>query len=198
MADASHSSRMEISQTLLLDILQNSPPATPDHVDNNSFHAAVAQSYEGDSQRPPNPSPIMAFEADSVLDQDCLTWLHDGFCFTPALRQDELRPYVSRQDSDFQPSAPTSETDVYPHGPPFEFRDDTVFSDSYASLSAAYTAPSDSSIDPVDSLASFASTYTQKRRRRQPRARRSVSKQRTGKRKYQCTFCTDTFKTKHD
>lgn len=76
--------------------------------------------------------------------------------------------------------------------------EDFVFGDSYMGLSTSYIAQSDSSIGSVESLASSASKTFRKRRRRKPVASRPSANRQLGIRKYQCTFCTDTFKTKYD
>ncbi|KAF5661959.1 homeobox c2h2 transcription factor [Fusarium circinatum] len=78
---------------------------------------------------------------------------------------------------------------------------DTLAEDvSWLSSSGYYGAPSDSSVGSVDSLtSSIASASRLKRRRRQTRQKSSTAREReTTKRRYQCTFCTDAFKTKHD
>lgn len=68
------------------------------------------------------------------------------------------------------------------------------------SSSGYYGAPSDSSVGSVDSLTSpIASAFRLRRRRRQTRRDINTTREReTTKRRYQCTFCTDAFKTKHD
>lgn len=59
-----------------------------------------------------------------------------------------------------------------------------------------YGVPSDSSVGSVDS---FASAPRLRRRRRQARQHTSKARENDArKRRYQCTFCTDAFKTKHD
>lgn len=78
---------------------------------------------------------------------------------------------------------------------------DTLAEDvSGLSSSGYYGAPSDSSVGSVDSLTSpIASAFRLRRRRRQTRRDTNTTREReTTKRRYQCTFCTDAFKTKHD
>ncbi|KAF4446650.1 hypothetical protein FALBO_17046, partial [Fusarium albosuccineum] len=69
---------------------------------------------------------------------------------------------------------------------------------SQSAFGGDYGAPSDSSVGSFDSVASSASACLRKRRRRQNlRSRRKADKG-AENRRYQCTFCTDAFKTKHD
>ncbi|KAL5590004.1 hypothetical protein FOVSG1_011871 [Fusarium oxysporum f. sp. vasinfectum] len=78
---------------------------------------------------------------------------------------------------------------------------DTLAEDvSWLSSSGYYGAPSDSSVGSVESLTSpIASASRLRRRRRQARQNINTTREReTTKRRYQCTFCTDAFKTKHD
>ncbi|CVL11701.1 uncharacterized protein FPRN_14923 [Fusarium proliferatum] len=78
---------------------------------------------------------------------------------------------------------------------------DTLAEDvSGLSSSGYYGAPSDSSVGSVDSLTSpIASAFRLRRRRRQTRRDINTTREREmTKRRYQCTFCTDAFKTKHD
>ncbi|KAK2668223.1 hypothetical protein RAB80_015603 [Fusarium oxysporum f. sp. vasinfectum] len=78
---------------------------------------------------------------------------------------------------------------------------DTLAEDvSWLSSSGYYGAPSDSSVGSVESLTSpIASASRLRRRRRQTRQNINTTREReTTKRRYQCTFCTDAFKTKHD
>jgi hypothetical protein len=78
---------------------------------------------------------------------------------------------------------------------------DTLAEDvSWLSSSGYYGAPSDSSVGSVESLTSpIASASRLRRRRRQTRQNINTTREReTAKRRYQCTFCTDAFKTKHD
>ncbi|KAF4334075.1 homeobox and c2h2 transcription factor [Fusarium beomiforme] len=67
---------------------------------------------------------------------------------------------------------------------------------SWLSSSGYHGVPSDSSVGSVDS---FASASRLRRRRRQTRQQMNKTQGRdTARRRYQCTFCTDAFKTKHD
>ncbi|EWG51651.1 hypothetical protein FVEG_10561 [Fusarium verticillioides 7600] len=78
---------------------------------------------------------------------------------------------------------------------------DTLAEDvSWLSSSGYYGAPSDSSVGSVDSLTSpIASASRLRRRRRHTHQKINAAREReTAKRRYQCTFCTDAFKTKHD
>lgn len=73
-----------------------------------------------------------------------------------------------------------------------------------AAFNADYSVTSDSSVGSFDSFTSSASTAVRRRRRRQTvrsdtdtRGQKAIST-RTAGRRYQCTFCTDAFKTKYD
>ena len=77
--------------------------------------------------------------------------------------------------------------------------DDFIFDDSSTALSSASVAPSHSSADSTRSRASSISKYKKGRRKqRKVTSSRFRSHQNFVVRKYQCTFCTDTFKTKYD
>lgn len=72
-----------------------------------------------------------------------------------------------------------------------------------AAFNADYGVPSDSSVGSLDSFTSSGLIAVRRRRRQAVRSNIDMSGQkaiatRTAGRRYQCTFCTDTFKTKHD
>ncbi|WAO91729.1 C2H2-type domain-containing protein [Fusarium falciforme] len=75
---------------------------------------------------------------------------------------------------------------------------DDVASTSQTPFSAEAGARSDSSVGSWDSFTSSPSASRRRRRRRQPARSKKVREVETEPRRYQCTFCTDTFKTKHD
>lgn len=75
---------------------------------------------------------------------------------------------------------------------------DDVASTSQTPFSAEAGARSDSSVGSWDSFTSSPSASRRRRRRRQPARSKKVREGETEPRRYQCTFCTDTFKTKHD
>ncbi|KAI8716395.1 C2H2-type domain-containing protein [Fusarium sp. LHS14.1] len=73
-----------------------------------------------------------------------------------------------------------------------------VASTSQTPFSAEAGARSDSSVGSWDSFTSSPSASRRRRRRRPPARPRRVREGEPDPRRYQCTFCTDTFKTKHD
>lgn len=80
--------------------------------------------------------------------------------------------------------------------------DGVASNSSFINNDAQHAAvPSDTSYGSADSLASASSSRGRRRRRgRKQTVRPGASRQSLQKehRRYQCTFCTDTFKTKHD
>lgn len=83
--------------------------------------------------------------------------------------------------------------------PEFDSTDNILCDDSTLSFGAGYEAPSNVSTSSLDSLATSASAYARRRRKRQHGTWRPIGSQHTtDARRYQCTFCTDTFKTKYD
>ncbi|KAM6478666.1 hypothetical protein HDV62DRAFT_184726 [Trichoderma sp. SZMC 28011] len=83
--------------------------------------------------------------------------------------------------------------------PEFDSTDNILCDDSTLSFGAGYEAPSNVSTSSLDSLATSASAYARRRRKRQHGTWRPIGSQHTtDARRYQCTFFTDTFKTKYD
>ncbi|PTD02124.1 hypothetical protein HYE67_000223 [Fusarium culmorum] len=134
-----------------------------------------------------------------VVESDWLSWLHntediwgeDGSATTHVKHAPPIdrpfQPELSQQDSEADGFAPPSSD---------AFTEDT----SWLSSSGYYGAPSDSSIGSANSIPSSLKLASRLRRRRKQMNHQMSSTQdgeRT-KRRYQCTFCTDAFKTKHD
>ncbi|KAG8407997.1 hypothetical protein J3459_018312 [Metarhizium acridum] len=107
---------------------------------------------------------------------DGLSWLHEGNVVMPVGGQTAL---------DCQSAQPI------PLNHPSRFG--LAVNEDYQ----ANSLPSDSSVGSFESTASTASTSFARRRKRQSTRHSAVEKS-FEKRRYQCTFCTDTFKTKFD
>ncbi|RSL81921.1 hypothetical protein CEP51_005507 [Fusarium floridanum] len=100
-------------------------------------------------------------------------------------------------------SSPSDHTN--PHPLPFQLEPpanlpfvEDVASISQTPLSAEAGARSDSSVGSWDSFTSSPSASRRRRRRRQPARSKKGREVEMEIRRYQCTFCTDAFKTKHD
>ncbi|XEV01229.1 hypothetical protein FSHL1_006516 [Fusarium sambucinum] len=157
-------------------------------------------------QSPPNGS--------SYDEHDWLSWVHQPDDNSISLTADATDPadvtansldtadslldYVSQPRlSDLQANEwETADTSlVYDFTPNLNDQ----FADSALSSSGYYGVPSDSSAGSIDSAPSSTSPARIRRRRRQIHRNRAQPRDReTNDRRYQCTFCTDAFKTKHD
>ncbi|RSL57730.1 hypothetical protein CEP54_008089 [Fusarium duplospermum] len=100
-------------------------------------------------------------------------------------------------------SSPTEQ--IGSHGLPYRLElpanlpsTEDVASTSQTPFSTETGARSDSSVGSWDSFASSPSASRRRRRRRQPARSKKGREAETEVRRYQCTFCTDAFKTKHD
>lgn len=145
-----------------------------------------------------------------VVEGDWLSWLHntediwgrDGSATTHGGVESSTAHSTHFDDSSidrpFQPGLNHQDSEADGFAPPS--RDARTEDTSWLSSSGYYGAPSDSSVGSADSIPSSLKLASRSRRRRKQMSHQMSSTQdgERAKRRYQCTFCTDAFKTKHD
>lgn len=143
-----------------------------------------------------------------VVEGDWLLWLHntedvlgdDGSAahFNPTDDSSIGGPFRSGSNHQRSECDRASEDTSNEYAPPSS---DALTEDTSWLLSSAYYGPpSDSSAGSIDSIPSSIRLASRSRRRRKQMSQQMSNKQdgERAKRRYQCTFCTDAFKTKHD
>ncbi|KAG5659455.1 hypothetical protein KAF25_002014 [Fusarium avenaceum] len=144
----------------------------------------------------------------SVIEGDWLSWLHntedvlgdDGSAAHSNPIDDSSidRPFHSQSNHQRSEGDRVSEDTSNEYAPPSS---DAITKDTSWLLSSGYYGPpSDSSAGSADSIPSSVRLASRSRRRRKQMSQQmsSIQDAERAKRRYQCTFCTDAFKTKHD
>jgi hypothetical protein len=143
-----------------------------------------------------------------VIEGDWLLWLHntenvlgdDGSTtyFNPIDDSSIDGPFHSESNHQRSEGDRASEDTSNEFAP---LSSDALIGDTSWPLSSGYYGPpSDSSAGSIDSIPSSIKLASRSRRRRKQMSQQmsSIQDGEKAKRRYQCTFCTDAFKTKHD
>lgn len=143
-----------------------------------------------------------------VVEGDWLLWLHntedvlgdDGNAAHSNPIDDSSidRPFHSGSNHQRSEGDRASKDTSDEYAPPSS---DSITEDtSWLLPSGYYGPPSDSSAGSTDSIPSSVRLASRSRRRRKQMSQQmsSIQDAERAKRRYQCTFCTDAFKTKHD